>query len=243
MRMRSVPNRSLLAVASGLFSLLAHAAPLAAQDAAAVLSGRVADGADDPVAGAVVVLHALSDGAGVELDRDTTDARGSFQLRYEHENGPLYFVATRVAGEIFMSEPFRERPTGDLLLLAGAGVEPLRLDGLGAPPGGPGGAPGTARATGATDATGAAGSADAAHGGWWVAVIGTVIIGLVALLLHRGRRRPPRARELMVEIARLDETHASNPANREDGSYRTRRAELRERLTEALELDPDADRH
>ncbi|HUF12079.1 MAG TPA: hypothetical protein VMN78_03175 [Longimicrobiales bacterium] len=217
---------SLLAVAGGLFSFLVLAQPVAAQNLS-VVQGRVADGADNPIGDVVVVLHQVTGATGVELDRDSTDAAGAFELRYAHEDGPLYFVATRIDGDIFMGEPFRAPPAGQVVLRAGAGVEPLRLEGMQA----------------ATSRAAAPPADDAAHRGWWVAAIGAIILGFVAWLGHRGRHRAPRARELMLEIARLDENRADAAHAGSEESYRARRAELRDRLVEALELDHDADRH
>ena len=224
--MSGIRTRGLLAVASGLFSFVMCASPLSAQQP---LRGRVSDAADNPIPGAVVLLHAVTEDAGRELDRDTADADGRFELSYEFESGALYFVATRVEGEIFMAEPFRDIPTGDVDLRAGAGVEPLRMGGaIDAP---------------AAAAPAAAGPVrESEHGGWWVAAIGAAIVGAVLWVVQRNRRRAPRARELMLEIARLDEARTS-AAGPPDDVYRARRDDLRARLVEALELDPDADRH
>ena len=220
-------RKGLLAVAGGLFSFLALAQPLHAQTQQ-TLRGRVADAADDPVPGAVVLLHAITDAGGTELARDTADAAGSFELSAEFADGPLYFVATRLEGDIFVGEPFRRPPASEIVLRAGAGVEPLPLDGA------------TAVADGAAGSVDA--GEDAAHDGWLVAVIAAMLVGGVAWLTHRSRARAPRARELLVEIARLDEARAA-AADGADEPYRARRAELRARLIEALELDADADRH
>ncbi len=217
-------RKGLLACASGLFSFLTFASPLHAQTTH-TLRGRVADAAGDPIAGAVVLLHAVTDAAGTELDRDTADVSGVFELQLAFEDGPLYFVATRVDGDIFMAEPFREPPAGELVLRAGAGVEPLRLDGVGAEP----------AMMPATRAV------DEAHDGWWVALIAAMLVGGIAWVTHR-RTRAPHARELLVELARLDEARAAAPGGADEG-YRARRDDLRARLVEALELDPDADRH
>jgi hypothetical protein len=215
-----------LVLTGGLFCLLLYTTPAAAQE---TLRGRVADASDSPLPGAVVLLHAVTDDAGTELDRDTADAQGRFELSYAFEEGPLYFVATRVDGEIFMAEPFRDPPADEIVLRAGAGVEPLRMGGL--DEAGPVSTP----VAGETD--------DSGHAGWWVALIGAVIVGGVAWLVHRSRRRAPRARELLLEIARLDETNAGAAGAASDAGYRARREELRARLIEALELDPDAARH
>ena len=214
-----------LVLACGFFAAFAVAGPAAAQE---TLRGRVADGSDSPIAGAVVLLHAVTDDAGRELDRDTAAADGTFELNFTFEEGPLYFVATRVNGEIFMAEPFREVPTTEVDLRAGPGVEPLRMDG---------------GAGGATPSPAAPASRpDEGHGIIWVLLIGAAILGIVARLVLRGRRRAPRARELLLEIARLDEARAASPAADPD-AYRARREDLRARLVEALELDPHADRH
>ena len=224
--MAAIRTKGLLVIASGLFSLSLHATALAAQE---TLRGRVADASDSPLPGAIVVLHAVSEQAGNELDRDTADADGRFELDYPFEEGPLYFVATRIDGEIFMAEPFRAPPSGELDLRAGPGVEPLRMDG--------------AEGEGPADAPRATAARDSEHGGWWVGALAALIVGAVAWLAHRNRQRAPRARELLLEIARLDEASASAGSAATDATYRTRRDELRARLVESLELDPDADRH
>ena len=223
--MLSFRAKGLLAAASGLFCLLLTPDPGAAQD---VLRGRVSDAADRPVAGAVILLHAVTEDSGRELDRDTSDANGAFELSYRFEAGPLYFVATRLDGEIFMAEPFREPPAGDIDLRAGAGIEPLRM-GDAVP--GPTASPALSSA-----------EREPTHGGWWVAAIGAAIVAAVFWIVQRSRRRAPRARELMLEIARLDEARGM-AGDAGDATYRARREELRARLVEALELDPDADRH
>lgn len=220
-------GRSLLVLSSGLFAWIPAARPAAAQTDA-VVEGRVADATDVPLDGAVVVLHAVGETAGVELDRDTADAEGRFRLAYRHEDGMLYFVATRIGQDIFMAEPFRDPVETDLVLRAGAGVEPLRM---GAP------SPSTAPLPAAVTADATTGRAR--HAGWWVAAIGLFVVGLVALLVHRSRYQAPRARELMVEIARLDERLGGAP----DPTGHVRRESLRKQLVEALELDDDAARH
>lgn len=227
MRRLRVPSKGLSARAGGLLFLLFAAFPLAAQEPATV-RGRVADASDNPIPGAVVLLHAIGDDAGREMARDTADAAGAFELKFAIEVGPLYFVATRVDGGIFMADPFREAPDDPIVLRAGAGVEPLRLDGL---------TPGPALSPVATRA-----ADDSGRAFLWVLLIGAVLAAVVAWVVARGRRRAPRARELLLEIARLDEAHAAVDAHPE-AAYRVRRDELRGRLLEALELDPDADRH
>jgi hypothetical protein len=218
-------SKGLLAAACGLFCFVISVAPASAQEK---VRGRVADAADNPIVGAVVLLHAVTEESGRELDRDTADANGEFELSYEFEPGPLYFVATRVDGEIFMAEPFREPITSDVDLRAGTGVEPLRMDAAT-----DGAAPGAAAPVPARESE---------HGGWWVLAMGAAIVAAVLWVVQRSRRRAPRARELMLEIARLDETRAA-AAGIGDDAYRARRDDLRARLVEALELDPDADRH
>lgn len=227
MRLRRLPSTGLSARAGGLLCLLLAPFQIAAQESVTV-RGRVADASDNPIAGAVVLLHAIGDDAGREMARDTADAAGAFELTFAMEVGPLYFVATRVDGGIFMADPFRQAPADPILLRAGAGVAPLQLDGL---------TPGPAEAPVA-----ARGADDSGRAILWVLLIGAVLAAVVAWIVARGRRRAPRTRELMLEIARLDEAHAAAGAHAE-GAYRARRDELRGRLREALELDPDADRH
>ena len=210
-----------------VLATLLLAASLGAQDRVTV-RGRVADASDTPIPSAVVLLHALADESGREVARDTASREGEFELTFAMEQGPLYFLATRVDGDIFMSDPFREAPAGAVVLRAGAGVAPLQLDGL---------TPGPATQSVMPRRGGEEGRALL-----WVFAIGATVTGLVGWLLARGRHRAPRARELFLELARLDESQAASPAQPE-ATYRARRDELRGRLVEALALDPDADRH
>lgn len=207
------------------------AAPLAAQEDVA---GSVVDGSGIPVAGAVVVLHGLSDAGGAELDRDTSDATGAFVLQMPEGNASMYFVATRLGGELYVGPTFRTAPPEPYVLPAGAGVQPFLLAGEGALPPARGGAP----------AAGAAGRVAPTRGGgdaWWVALIAAAIIALVALLALRGRARPSRSRELMVEIARLDRRQRQASAAESPAPvYDERRAELRRQLDEAIALEGDA---
>ena len=223
--MRSARSRGLPAIAGGLFCLAVLAGPVAGQE---TLRGRVADASDGPIPGAVVLLHAITDDSGRELDRDTAAADGSFELSYTFEEGPLYFVATRIGGEIFMAEPFREPESGEIVLRAGPGVEPLQMGGL--------------RDAAATGDPAAAPVREDDGGAIWVAIIAAAILAVVAWLVGRSRRRAPRARELLLEIARLDEARAAAAGNADD-AHGARREHLRARLVEALEMDADADRH
>ncbi|HEX6588847.1 MAG TPA: carboxypeptidase-like regulatory domain-containing protein, partial [Longimicrobiales bacterium] len=168
-------SQGLAAAAGGLFCLLLAASsfatsPVAAQERVTI-RGRVADADDNPIAGAVVLLHAIGDDAGQEVTRDTADATGAFELAFSMDEGPLYFVATRVDGAIFMGDPFREVPAGELVLRAGAGVEPLDLGGV--TPG-----PATTRAMPVQSA-----QDESRQALFWVLVIGGAVAALVAWLV------------------------------------------------------------
>lgn len=219
--------RSLPALAGGLF---AFAAPVAAQQP---LHGRVLDANDRPVAGADLVLHGLTDRGGAELDRAIADADGAFTVTLPDSLSgaeAMFFVATRIGGDLFVGPTFREVPGETYVLRAGTGVEPFRL-------------PETAN--GAVAATPGAAPSEASQSGWWVALIALALATVVALVVYRVRRRPPVSRELFVELATLDERHAAaSPAGAaERRRYEERRAALSERAAEALRMEGDAARY
>lgn len=219
--------RSLLAVAGGLFFLASHAS------GQRTLEGTVVNGAGEPLGRAVVVLHGLSPEGGAELARDTADATGRFTLDVPGMGSALFFVATRIDGDLFVGPTFRDVVPDSYTLPAGAGVQPFPL--AGASTGTPAMGGTATRAAGQTDSS--------SHGGWWVALIALVIAAVVALLGYRARRRPSHARQLMLDIARLDLEHgkaSAGAAPATEHAYRTRRRELRERLDEAIALEGDA---
>ena len=209
----------LLPVALGL---LLTSPPLAAQQ---TLRGRVLDANDRPVAGALVVLHGLTDRGGAEFARDQADASGDFTLLVPEADGTTFFAATRIDGDLFVGPVFQQEAPDPYVLRAGAGVRPFPLPDRAQVP--------------STRETARASS----HGGWWVALLAALLLGVVALLALRGRYRPSHARELMVEIARLDLAHGTGPQDNRDAaarSYRTRRATLRRQLDEAIATGSDA---
>jgi len=203
--------------AAALALALALALPLSLQ-AQQPLNGVVVDGGGQPLAGAVVVLHSVSDAGGEELDRDTTGSDGAFRLTVPDDAGGVVFAATRIDGDLFVGDTFRGAPPAEYVLRAGPGVEPFPMPATPALP--------AQRAP--------VGTADDSHGGFWVALIALALLAAVALITLRVRRRPPASRELMLEIARIDRTTAEGTAA---DRLRARREELMQRLEQTAAHD------
>lgn len=229
-----------LLVALALSAGVAAMAPLAAQAAAAaaaqpqqgpeVLRGHVMDGNGKPVAGLEVALHRVTEQGGAMITRDTSDAEGAFALRVPGESDPqaVFFVATRYQDELYIGQPFRAIPPGaEYVVTVGAGGV-------------------TANALAGAAAQGAAGSASAAapaaSGGidtavrWLLAgILGLVGVGVLVFAAMRwwaDHRRRGR-RELLIRVARLDESYADRVASlpaAEADSYRSERAALAGRI-------------
>ena len=172
------------------------------------ISGRVLDAQGKPVAGIQVLLHAITESAGSQIDTDTSRVDGGFDLHAGTVDAKaVYFVAVTHNGELFMGDLLRPPfPAGQEYIVR-VGVNPVDFSGATAAP------EPTVRPAGNTRA-GAA-----------VILIAALVIGGVFFVGLR--RRPPEQRRLLVELARLEEDLGTASAN---GVLQKRRQELRERL-------------
>lgn len=216
----------LLASAASLF-LTAGAD---AQQPSPRLDGLVVDDAGTPVPGAPVLLHRLTDASGAGVGMDTTDAQGRFSLSLEGGAGAVHFAAVRnEAGTLFVGPVFNgtdapedyrivvrgDAPPGAVVMPDGSILPPV---GGGTPAGRP-----------AERSVGPEPPSRAATAAVFVLVTALLVAGL--LWLRRRQRRRER-REVLVELASLEEQHATlatpDPAPRE--AAEDDRASLRARL-------------
>lgn len=211
--MRSVVRGSLLAVAGGLLAV--HAA--AAQGAA--LQGQVV-GPDGPVTGLDVALHRVTPEGGANIDEATTDDDGrfTFAVKFSMADSAVYFAAVRMDDELYVGTPIREVPAEPYVIRVGPGAASVPMGGAGpvngmaAPPPEQGGSNTGTLAV--------------------FLVIGLGILGVVVYAMaHTLGSGPDRRRELLVELAALEEAMAGEALSDEERTaHNERRALLRGRL-------------
>jgi hypothetical protein len=198
-----VKNRAWLA----LLPLWVFAAPAAAQEPL-LLRGRVMT-AGAPVAGQPVTLHRVTGTGGQTLSADTTDADGSFELRMDSLSGTgVHFVATRYQDQLYVGDTFRAELPLQYVVRVGPGATPVNLD---------------AAQPAAPPATDSSSDRDGAI------VVLLALAGLGAIILLAARQRRPAGRQLLVEIADLDNRNDVTPLPQ----YEQQRAALLQRLRES----------
>lgn len=203
--------------------LIAFAAAGSLHAQTPVLHGTVTDGVGTPVEGVVVVLHRVSDGAGEEVDRATTDADGRFELELGPSREGVYFAATRYRDSLYVGGLFR-----DLAEIGGEYRITVGGAGIGA------------------FGTGLAAAEPPPSSQWERWTIGLLFgaVGLAGILLPiRRARRPAGVRDILVELAELEESQADREGEGVE-EYRSRRDALRSRLREmSLAAVPDGAGH
>ena len=197
--------------------------PTGAQEVPGALDGQVIGPDGSPVSGQVVVLHRVAGGSGATVAEDTSDAEGRFTLRFEpasDEATATYFVASRWEGELYIGPPFRTPidTAGDYTMQVGV----------------PGTSASTLLGTAAQRPQPMAAPAPFPYRTWLFLIIPLLVMALAAgYLLTRGRGRL-RRRQLLLEIARLDETFEAEleeGAIADSAPYWAERRSLLERLT------------
>lgn len=201
--------------AVGLAALLLLA-PARAAAQAVQIPGRVIDENGNPVPGLLVVLHQVLQGSGNSLAQATTDSTGHFRLDLSSEPSAdgVYFVATRYHEELYVGQPFKPPFPENQEFTLQVGV------------------PGT----GITDAGMAVNSGSPSAPvsrpprRWLLALI--PVLGLLAITAYLLSRRPRLSsrRQLLIEIAELDEEHAA-AGEGSDETYRRQRQQLLHMLT------------
>lgn len=191
-----------------LFALLLFSTSAFAQQSR--ITGRVLDKDGMPVRDVEVILHAITEQKGTELDRDTSNADGSFQV----DSGSLdpdavYFVAVVWRNELYMGRLMRPPFRRDQEYVVRLGVDPVNLDPEAALP--------AVRAEPAGN--------DRKAGAAVIIIAGFVIGGLIYFWKTS---RPLARRRWLVELARLEDELTADPDPR--GVLTRRKEELRKRL-------------
>ena len=172
--------------------------------------GKVVDPQQKPVAGVEVMMHAVTEDIGGDVDTDTTDANGAFELTVAVvDPTAVYFVAVVHESQLYMGDLMRAPlPVGKEYLVK-VGVDPVEI----APP------------PTAPELTPEQQKQDRTAG---IAVIlaGLAVIAALASIVLS--RRAPAHRRWLVELARLEDDLAANP--HPDAALQKRRNELRARL-------------
>jgi hypothetical protein len=174
------------------------------------ISGRVLDAEGQPVPGLEVLLHAITEASGTEVDKDTSRTDGAFDVTVtDVDSDAVYFVAVVYNGQLFMGDLLRPPFPLEQEYVVRVGVNPVDL---------------SAEAAGTAVTPEQAESERTA--GVMVVLVAAGVIG--AILFFVLRRRPPAQRRWLVELARLEEELATHPDAGE--ALEARRAELRDRL-------------
>ena len=174
------------------------------------IGGRVVDPQDKPVANLEVMLHAVTEEMGGDVDTDTTDADGAFELSAAVvDPTAVYFVAAVYNGQLFMGELMRAPFPAAQPYLVRVGVNPVEI----APP------------PEAPVVTPEEQQRDRTAG---IAVILATLAIIAALASIVLGRRAPAQRRWLVELARLEDELATN--TNPDAALQKRRTELRDRL-------------
>lgn len=189
----------------GILLLGAHTLP--AQNR---ITGKVIDPAGKPVGNMVVMLHAVEESSGNEIDKDTSAADGTFNVGVESiDPNAVYFVAVVYNGQLFMGDLMRAPFPQTQDYIVQVGVNPVDLSGAADVP----------------EVTPEEKKSDRTAG---IAVVIAAGILIGGILFFGLKRRPPARRRWLVELARLEEELAADPGNRD--TLQKRRAELRTRL-------------
>ena len=189
------------------FLLICAGSTVVAQEPV-LLKGRVMVG-DSPVAGQVVSLHRVTPTGGETLAVDTSDAQGNFAVELgTPASGALHFVATRYQGKLYTGEIMRDEFPESYMLRVGAGATPLDFGPAAttAPPGARRPSPQAA-----------------------IAIVAGAILALAGIFALAAKKRAPVQRQLLVEIADLDNRNDAAPIPQ----YAQQREELLRRLRES----------
>jgi hypothetical protein len=207
-------------------AIVALACPLAA--GAQEIQGVALGPAGEPLPGVVVALHRVGDmGAGANVASVTTDAEGRFRFEIAAPDSALYFAAMRYDGLMYIGPPAMggaQRITdyplvADPAAEAGAVASALSGEPMGVVQGPPARDPRAAPAGGQGGGEGAL---------WIVGILALTAAALFMTTAPRYRRR--RTRDLLIEVATLENRLAEGPPSDERRELMRRRDQIRDRL-------------
>ena len=213
---------ALLLVAAALPALGLGPTGLGAQE----IRGLALDSAGEPIVGEPVALHRVGGMGGSSVATATTDDSGRFHFDIQVADSALYFAAIRHDGKMYIGPPARggaERVI-DYVLRATADAEAGRIASALSGTGTSGSAPPfMGAATAAQDAR------DNSTGALWLVAL-LAVTAATLFLFTAPRYRQRRTRDLLVELATL-ENRLADPGFEGDREEAERRRErIRERL-------------
>src|SRR5690606_22744759 len=215
--MRTLSIRAFVAACLVLAAAFASARPVRGQEIG--FQGRVIDPSGAPVAGIVVALHSVEGRDGALIAEATSGEDGTFSFNLTGvADSAVFFAATRYQGELYVGAPFKlpGPPGAEYAIVVGA--DPAQIAG----------------------SLGASRPGMRAGGGQvavlpFIALLGAggavILLGLQAFERLRAGSDPQR--EVLLEIALLDERFAGQEASLEAAAreaYLRRRQALRARL-------------
>ena len=191
------------------FSFVLVLASASAAFGQSVINGRVVDPQNNPVPDLQVLLHAVNESRGMDVDTDTTAADGTFSVSAGvTAEDAVYFVAVMWNGQLYMGDLLRAPFPLEQEYVVRVGVNPVDVSAEAAE----------------TQITPEEAEQNRSRGAIVIVVAGAVIAGLLGYGL---RRRPAAQRRWLVELARLEDDLSTTP---DSPDLQKRRAELRARL-------------
>ena len=173
------------------------------------INGRVVDPQDKPVAGLKVLLHAVNEKSGTDVDKATTAEDGTFKLSAgSTDETAIYFVAVTWNGELYMGDLMRPPFPQNQEYIVRVGVNPVEVPEEFAQP----------------EISAEEKQSNNNKGAVVIVAAGAIIAGLLGLGL---KRRAPAQRRWLVELARIEDDIAAEP---DSSALQKRRGELRARL-------------
>jgi hypothetical protein len=166
-----------------------------------------------PLSGQAVVIHRVNGSSGITVATDTSDSAGNYEMEVRDAAAApdaVYFLAARYKGELYIGDAFKvpfdtasrtvqvgTAATSARALIAGANAEQALPPAEPPPP----------------DPT-----------RWLIWVLPILAIAALGVMMLAGGARMPARRRTLIEIAKLDEAHAADPAATQE--YRERRDRL-----------------
>jgi hypothetical protein len=181
------------------------------------VSGRVIGADTMPMAGQPVMLHRVDAAGGATIAEDVTAADGTFRMGApaSADAEAVYFVASRLDGELYIGPPFRATDESAANQLLQVGVPAMSatalLEGQQAP------------------VVGAPMRRPATPSNWLLLIVPLVGVAAAALWMLIPRGTIPEQRQLLIRVAELDERLAAAPPGQRE-TLRAERDQLMARL-------------
>lgn len=192
--------------------------------ATGVVRGHVVGPDGKALSGQQVVLHRVTGSSGLTVATGVSAATGSFTLEVKDPNAiadAVYFLAARYNNELYIGDAFKapfDTATDHAVQVGVAATSARALIG----------------GTTAAEALPPTGPPTPDPTRWLIWILPALALAAVAVMLFLGGARMPVRRRTLIEIARLDEAHASQPGDTQ--AYNARRETLLAQLGRHAEV-------